>query len=60
MVRNLLVWWVRKEHKVQIGLYTWIGSGGLHRLSPQLICDLRDRGLYTLRRIASQDRTTIW
>jgi hypothetical protein len=60
LVGNWLVLRVEKGDKVQIGLDPWIGSGALHRLPPQMICDLRDRGLYTSRHIASWDKTPIW
>ena len=49
LVGNWLVLRVEKGDKVQIGLDPWIGSGALHRLPPQMICDLRYMVFYKLR-----------
>jgi len=60
LIRNNLVWRINDGLLGRIDLDPWIGSGGRHILSRELITFLHDRDIRCFAHIADQQRTDIF
>jgi len=60
IIENGIAWKIGNGHWFKVGKYPWLGSGGKHILSKQLIRNLHTLGIAHLNNLADPRHSTLW